>query len=193
MGVTLTQATTQVFEILEPFESPERLKIIRAALLLLGTDESQAGSGISPPRRVEDSAGGERREFDEDLGGVSPKGRRWMTQHGITVEQIEECFHVAEAQVVAEVPGASDREKTVNCYLLTGIASLLKTGEPRFEDAAARALCEHEACYDATNHSKYIKFGNLASGDKAKGWTLLAPGLKTAAALVQKLATHADG
>jgi hypothetical protein len=179
----IAEATTSVYEILEPFTEEERAKIVRAAMVLLG--QSLPSGGGAP--RAESVQPDEPEQAD--VSGVGSKARRWMQQYGITSAMIEQCFHLeAETpEVVAEIPGASDREKTANCYLLTGIAALLKTDEANFADSTARALCEHAGCYDGTNHTKYVKLGNRAVGDKKSGWKLLAPGLKEGAALVKEL------
>lgn len=113
-----------------------------------------------------------------------------MKQNQITDEMLDLCFHLEEdsPEVVGEVPGKTKKERTANCYLLCGAAALLKSGEATFDDAVARALCEHVGCLDPTNHAKYMKFGNRVSGDKKRGWKLLGPGLTAAANLVKAMA-----
>lgn len=183
----LSDATSSVYDILEPFEEGERTKIVGAAMVLLGQSPPAAGGAagasngtVAPPPDPSDSGNSE----------FGLKARRWMQQNAISSEMLEECFHLEPdpPEVVADIPGKSAREKTANCYVLTGIAAFLKTDEPNFADGTARSLCEHTGCYDATNHTKYVKLGNRASGDKKNGWKLLAPGLKAGATLVKELA-----
>lgn len=185
----LAEATTSVYEILEPFNENERSKIVGAAMMLLGQApvEARVPASTLPESRVAS-------EGTEAVAGVGAKARRWLSQNGITSSMLDQCFHLeADApEVVAEAPGTSAREKTANCYLLTGIAAFLKTDEPTFSDAVARALCEHVGCYDTTNHTKYVKLGNRATGNKKNGWKILAPGLKEGAALVKQIAGEAD-
>jgi hypothetical protein len=184
---TLSEAATAVFEVLEPFDEGERLRIVTSAMALFGQELANVHRPAKPHDHNDDHDGG-------SSGVNGAKSRRWMTQNGITSDMVEQCFHLESEtpEVVADIPGRSAREKTVNCYLLTGIASFLKNDEPAFADAAARALCEHAGCYDATNHNKYVKFGNRAIGDKKRGWKLLAPGLKEGALLLKQIATGAS-
>lgn len=181
----LSDATTSVYEVLEPFSEEERTRIVGAALMLLGQSPLPAAGAIPPKASLNAVDQG-----DSDIPNLGTKAKRWVQQNGVSQGMIEQCFHLEPEvpEVVAEIPGASAREKTANCYLLTGVAALLKTDEANFADATARALCENAGCYDATNHTKYTKLGNRATGDKKSGWKLLAPGLKEAAALVKSLA-----
>lgn len=179
----LSAAATAVFQELEPFDEAERIRIVTSALALFGQ--------ALPSAQRSGTIGSHAEDHDGEFGGVAgARSRRWMTQNGITAAMLEQCFHLEPEtpEVVADVPGKSAREKTVNCYLLTGIASFLKSDEPAFPDSTARSLCEHAGCYDATNHNKYLKLGNRASGDKKRGWKLLGPGLKDGAALVKQIA-----
>lgn len=186
----LSDATSSIYEILEPFSDEERTKIVGAAMVLLG---QPLASRASPD--VSSKVGAESLLDDSNpsVPGVGAKARRWLQQNGLSPAMVEQCFHLEAdpAEVVADIPGSSAREKTANCYLLAGAAALLKTDEPNFADGTARALCEHAGCYDATNHTKYIKLGNRTAGDKKNGWKLLAPGLKDAAALVKKISEKA--
>ena len=73
-------------------------------------------------------------------------------------------------------------------YVLTGIARLLATGEPSFDDKAARAACKNLGCLNETNHASYIKDrGNRMTGSKETGWKLTAPGLALGAALIKEI------
>ena len=187
----LADATTSVYEILEPFSEVERSKIVGAAMMLLG--QALPATAALASTSVETKEPAVTAEPRERVAGLGPKAGRWLSQNGVTSNMLEQCFHLEAdpPEVVAEIPGNSAREKTVNCYLLTGIAAFLKTDESTFSDAIARALCEHAGCYEATNHTKYIKFGNRATGDKKHGWKILGPGLKDGAALVKQIAGEA--
>jgi hypothetical protein len=185
----ISEATTSVYEVLEPFEEEERTRIVGAALMLLG-QSPQAAAAVPAPKATKATVD----HTDSDIPNLGTKAKRWVQQNGISQEMIEQCFHLEPEvpEVVAEIPGTSAREKTANCYLLTGVAALLKTDEPNFADATARALCENAGCFDSTNHTKYTKLGNRATGDKKSGWKLLAPGLKDAATLVKSLAKEEE-
>ena len=109
----------------------------------------------------------------------------------LTKEQIEQVFEIADTGVTVigvNVPGKSSKEKTINTFVLEGIGRLLASGEPAFEDKAARALCESVGCYNSANHAVYMQEkGNLFTGSKDKGWRLTAPGLARGAELVREM------
>ena len=88
--------------------------------------------------------------------------------------------------ILGEPIGKSDRVKTINTYLLTGIAALLESGTANFQDETARKNCESLGCYDQNNHSKYMKeFGNKITGSKKTGWKLTGPGLVAGAEILK--------
>jgi hypothetical protein len=104
------------------------------------------------------------------------------------MEQLEHSFLIknGSAEIIAQIPGGSNREKVRNAYVLVGIANFLRTGDQKFDDTDARSLCERFGIYDSTNHSKYMKGGNEFTGSREKGWTLTMPGLKVGANLVKE-------
>jgi hypothetical protein len=124
--------------------------------------------------------------------GLSAVATAWLKQNSLTDTEIEVVFHLngSEADIIApEIPGKSNREKTLNCYILEGAREFLRTGEATFSDKAARGLCMQFGCFDSPNHAKYIsEKGNEFTGSKEKGWALTGPGKKRAAALVKEIA-----
>lgn len=179
-----TEIVSEIVELLTPIDSAERIRVVQASLTLLGetlsTNSRQTDGGRDP--------GG---ESDDDLSSLPARARTWMRQNNVTVDELEQVFHIADgnADVIAgDVPGKNKKEKTYSAYVLAGLAKFLATGEATFDDKSARALCETFGCYDQANHSSTIKEkGNEFTGTKDKGWTLTAPGLKRAAALVKEL------
>jgi hypothetical protein len=171
-----------LYDLLEPVDPADRKKAIRAALTMLG-EGGDAGLGDDQKKQRDDG----------DDSSLPQKTRQWMQTYGITAAQLEQVFHVASgsAEVIAhEAPGANTKQKTINAYVLAGISQLLATGEARFDDKAARAVCKSMGCYNEGNHATYIKDkGNVVGGSKDAGWTLTGPGLKAGADLVKGLAT----
>jgi hypothetical protein len=179
-------ATTQLFEILEPLSSEDRQRVVSAVLTLLG---EQAPGNLSNGKTTPHAHASTPGVATAEIPGYSTHAQRWIQKNGIEVETLEHFFHIegAEGQVI-ELPasGKSARERTVATFLLQGIAALLATGEPTFQDEIARKRCEHFGCYDGPNHAKYVKrFGNMITGSKASGWRLTSPGLAAAAALLK--------
>jgi hypothetical protein len=179
----LTEIVAEIVDLLTPIDSVERLRIIKASLTLLGeTDSSDTHAGI-------DGAGS---EVDGEASGLQARVRGWMRQHFVTIEELQQVFHFENGTteiIAGDIPGKNKKEKTLNAYILTGLGKFLATGVAAFDDKSARALCVSSGCYDESNHSSIIKEkGNEFAGTKDSGWTLTAPGLKRAAALVKEIA-----
>lgn len=177
----LTKVTEDLVELLTPLASEDRRRVVQAAFVLLGE--------AAPPLEPSNLGSGDSEHHGDST--LPAKALSWIKQNGLSREGLEDIFHFGEGTVEyirSELPGKSDREKAVNAYLLTGLTSLLTTGEPKFSDQAARAMCTTFGCYDATNHNKAMKAtGSSLAGTKEKGWTLTAPGLKAAAKIVGDL------
>jgi len=169
----------KIVDLLTPLSSEERGRVVSASLTLLG-ETTIAGTTNK----------------DEDGGTVttSGKAKTWQKQNSITANQLNQVFHNGDGKtdvIVGEMPGKNKKEKTLNAYVLTGIAQLLISGEAKFTDKEARALCSGVGCYDSPNHATTLKAkGNWFTGTKEKGWALTAPGLKHAASLVKNLASE---
>jgi hypothetical protein len=175
----VAEVTSKVFSLLEPLTSEERRRVADAALTLLGETKTAPLSSPAKPKQDGSEA-------------LPPRAAVWIRQNGLTMQEVEQVFQVEAEHVeliAPRVPGKADKEKTFNCYVLCGIAQLLATGDPAFDDKSARAICKHLGCYNDINHATYIKEkGNQFAGTKDKGWKLTAPGLIQGALLVKELA-----
>lgn len=174
-----TDIVARIVELIFPLTPDERRRVIQATLLLLG----------DAPVDAEKSR--EKNGNEQETGDLPVRARTWAKQNGIAKANLEQVFQIESGNVeivISGIPGKNNKEKTLNSYVLTGIANLLSVGEPRFDDKSARSNCSSWGCYDQTNHSAYMKGkGNVIAGTKEKGWTLTAPGLKRGAELVQEL------
>lgn len=170
----------KIVELLTPLESEERQRVITASFALLG-EALIPVKGVSNIPKV----------IEEETDTMPIRTRAWMKQYGLSLDDIQQVFHIANGEatvIAAAMPGNNKREQTYNAYVLSGIAKLLATGDPSFDDKIARALCESSGCYDSANHSATLKDrGNEFTGSKDKGWTLTSPGLKRGADLIQGL------
>lgn len=172
----LPEIVSKIVALLAPLAGDERTRIFRASMALLGEE-------IKEPKEEADSGASEGTEMPARV-------RAWIKQNALSMDEIQQVFHQSEEGVsfIADVPGKSNKEKVLNSYLLTGISMFLQTGDPKFDDKAAKALCESTGCFDSTNHAKYLKDkGNEFTGSKEKGWSLTSPGLKRGAQLVKEL------
>lgn len=175
MTKTLAEIVGTIVKELTPLESEERKRAVHAAMTLLGEE------AIRQPLAVVE------RNEPEVVEVLLPRVRTWMRQNDLSMDELQQAFHIENgtAEIIAEIPGKSNREKVRNAYILTGVSNFLATGEQRFEDAAARSLCERVGIYDPTNHSKYMKDGNEFMGSRAQGWTVTIPGLKAGAHIIK--------
>jgi hypothetical protein len=178
----ITDVTVKVVALLRSLGAEDRERVLLACRTLLKMTPAQ------PLASVESASEGNPR-----LSSTGPKVQAWTKQNGLTMEQIEQVFHITQdgvSVIVACAPGKGKREQTHNAYVLLGIAHLLETGEASSDDKSARNLCEQLGCMDKANHAKYMdEVGNLLVGSKDKGWKLTAPGLRHGANLVKQLAT----
>jgi hypothetical protein len=166
----------------------ERGRYVHAAMVFLGAP-------LDGPKLVPPNALGASGSNIPDAG-TSPQmfSRRvkvWMSQNALDEGAFESAFHFSPSgvEVIAHtVPGRSNRERVRCCYLLAGVQAFLSTGDPRFDDESARAICRDLGCYDAANHATYVKaLGNLLAGSKSSSYELTHPGLKAAAELIREL------
>jgi hypothetical protein len=177
MTKTIVEAVGTIVNELTPFGSDERRRAIHAAMTLLGEEATK------PPQA--DVAQGD----GEDVETLPPRVKTWMRQNNLSMQELQQTFHIENGtiEIIAEIPGKNNKEKVRNAYILTGISNFILAGEQRFDDTAARALCERVGIYDSTNHSKYMKIGNEFTGSRERGWTVTIPGLKTGANLVKEI------
>lgn len=182
MSDSLASAMTKVVEVLSPLDSEQRKRVIQAAMALLGEDTVIKGAQKQGPGMADEAS-------DDAPAGVAPAAVPWLTKSKLTMDQLEQHLHFeAGAVKVISLPGnaAKKIDQVIHTYLMQGLAAFLSTGDASFTDQVARDLCEHFGCYDASNHSKYLKdFGNKITGNKTTGWKLTAPGLAAAAELVK--------
>ena len=187
MSKKAVEASTKLFQVLEPLTSEERSRAVRAALTLLGEGEEQKslpGNGSSSQ--------GKNGHHDGDAR-LTPRAAGWLQTNKLNSEQLEEFFHIEDGKAaLIALPGdvKGKKQQTITAYVLQGIAALIVNGDAHFTDADARYSCDHLGCLDAPNHAATTRnFGNLITGSKSAGWRLTAPGLKRAASLIAGTST----
>ena len=165
-------AIPKLVEVLTPLSVDDRQRAISATMILFG-QPSPAPTTSSKTQTHEEQI--------EPADGISGKGAAWMKKNTITREQLEHVFCIESDSIdviAASMPAKGKRQQTVQAYVICGLKSYLKTGEPDFTDAEGRELCNKVGCYDMANHSNYRKaFGNLLNGSKESGWKLQTPDL----------------
>ena len=177
-----TNALTAIIKALTPLASEERRRTVDAAMLFLGEPATTADVGRDVAKGTTHNSIAE---------GYPPAATRWLKQHDMSAEELDQVFHFNPdgSFEIHDAPGKSKKEKTLNTYTLTGLGSMLTTGERSFDDSLARGFCETIGCYDPANHAAYLKDkGAEFSGDKARGYSLTNVGVKRGTALVKELA-----
>jgi hypothetical protein len=183
----IADITMKVVKLLTPLDSDGRQKAIKASLTLLGeadVDIDAGGSGSA-------GGSGDGARGSATLPGLSPKATAWTKQNTLSKSQLEQVFDIDGTSVNVlggGIPGKSSKDQTISAYILKGVAQLLATGEPTFDDKSARKLCVDLGCYNSANHAVYMNsMGNTITGSKDKGWKLTAPGLKKGADLIKEM------
>ena len=184
-----TKILTDLINLLDPLSPDERRRMVNSALTFID------GTHL-PGQPIPAGAEAKTPSTDETMTDAHPKVKAWMQKNGITYDDLQQVFHIGdndEVGLICAVPGKGMREQTLQVYLLTGLSNFIKNGDARFDDTQAREWSKEAGCYDAPNHTKSIKEkGNEFTGDKQKGWTLTAPGLKRVAGLVKEIANASD-
>jgi len=174
---------TKLYELLEPLEPAVRKRAVKAAFALLGDEEADL-EPENAKKKDDDGA--------DDGSGLPRRVKTWMRSHSVSEDQLHQVFHIEKGKVeliAAESPGKNGKKRTINAYILTGLTQLLQSGEPKFDDKAARAVCKSLGCLDEGNHAYNLRGkGNMIGGSKDAGWTLTGPGLKSGAELVKSMA-----
>ena len=177
----------EIYNILVPFESEVRQRVVQSALTLLGeTVLAPVGRSAAPQSAVSG--------FDDvELG---PKAMKWLQKHAVTREMLDELYHLTDGAVdiiASAVPGSSKREMTVNCYLLSGIRVLLRDDVPLLDETETIAVCRRLTAYDKNNHTANRQsVGNRMTGNKPT-FTLTGPGETAAAELIKQMTLSQSG
>lgn len=175
------QVMNELVRLLEPLSKEDRQRVVLASFAFLGDSVPLGTNEVDVPVKP-----------DAGTAGASARADNWIRQNSLSEDQLQQVFHLADGVAViiaSEMPGKNGAEKTLNAYILSGLANLLSTGEAAFDDRSARALCETTGCYNSANHAAYLKKkGNSFTGSKGTGWSLTGPGLKRGAELVKELA-----
>jgi hypothetical protein len=200
-------AISEVYSTLKSLEPDAQLRVVKYVLeklkltLALEPNRAPMRESLRQEHREHeeesDSGAHAKREHEEDdSDGISPLGLKWMRRNDLTVDDLSPIFSIGAEEidlVVKKVPGDSKSKRMRSVFLLTGLASYLASGAPRFSHADVKQTCLHYDAFDAANFAQ--NFRGLAaevSGSKETGYTLTARGLTAAAEIVKQLAGKAE-
>lgn len=185
-GQNPAELALTIYNLLAPHESEVRRRVMQSAMTLLG--ETAVGASVTAADAQASSG-----EFD-DLK-LGPRALKWIQRYAISRPMLDELFHLTgdDIDIIANtVPGASRREMTVNCYLLSGVRGLLKDDLPSLDEGETIAVCKRLTAYDKNNHTTNRQaVGNRMSGSRPT-FTLTGPGEAAAAELIKQM-TAAHG
>lgn len=81
----LSEATAKLVDVLTTFNSEERLRIVRASLMLLGDEFNTSTNSSRGSKGSEPSDG----NGDEHTPAVSSLAQQWLKKNGVTLEHAE--------------------------------------------------------------------------------------------------------
>ena len=118
-----------------------------------------------------------------------PEADAFLATHGITPGMLAKVLHRSGASYkIINIGGpAKKAAKTLNVYLLSGVAALLETGKATFSDTEARAQCARFACYNQPNHATILKRYSVNLVKEGDNYSLTSPGETAAAELIKSL------
>ncbi len=185
-GTRLLEVVTGCHKLLEGLEPATRSKAIR--MILLAFDEVSEPSHARP-MPAGTTSGVADLESMHHVGNLNRRAQNWLRKHDVSEDVLERVLDVeSDYALIAHLPADSKREQTISCYLITGIQAMLRTGEAKFQDEDAIALCKTEGCHDRPNHAATrTQLGKRVTGDKDTGFTLTSVGLEQAAVLLKKI------
>lgn len=177
-----------IYKLLEGQPAETIQRAVQSALTSLGQGLLQTPVAGSP--RV--AAPVASADFDDVHLG--PKAQKWVQRHGISRAMLDEVFHLTGSGVeitASNVPGASKKEMTINCYLLSGLRGLLASDVATLDEGEVIAVCKRLTAYDKNNHTtNRTAVGNKMSGTKPS-FTLTGPGETAAAELLKAMTAEA--
>ena len=128
---------------------------------------------------------------DDELEGISPAGKKWITRNGIKTSNLMSIFSLGidDIDLVSKsVPGTKKAQRMKNVFLLKGIAAYVGTGTARFNHEQIKEACLRYDAWDQSNFAAYYKTLSAdVSGGKDLGYTLTAKGISEATTLVKSM------
>src|SRR5438874_1612481 len=101
----LSKVTTNVVELLNPFASEERQKIINAAMMLLGENDANLPRSGAPKEAQSGAKDG--------VVGLAAKATAWVRQNGLTKDQLDHVFDIDGGTVTLiadNIPGKTSKD-----------------------------------------------------------------------------------
>src|SRR5260370_11364031 len=177
-------AISDVYLALKRLEPEAQARVLSYVAAKLKVDISTAEIDSSPHAKPAEDARDDRanakgteakEEVQDELEGISPVARKWISRNGLQAKQLWTIFSLSTDGVdliATTVPGESKRQRMRNVFLLTGIAAYLGSGAARFSHQQVKEACLHYDAFDSANFSANLKhFSREVTGSKDTGYT----------------------
>lgn len=131
-----------------------------------------------------------RNDDSDELEGISPVAKKWMTRNGLTATELSKVFSLGidEIDLIAKtVPGTKKKERMHSVLLLKGVAAYLGTGTARSTHEQIKEAALHYDAFDSSNFAAYLKTMAADVAGSKDGYTLTARGLVNATEMVKAL------
>jgi len=94
-----------------------------------------------------------------------------------------------KVSVIADVPGSTDKDKTINLTHLYLLGKSLLLNEETADFDEIREACKEHGCYNSSNFSTYVKGAKVITNgtDRSQSAELTHPGKEKARALAEEL------
>lgn len=185
-------AISEVYAALKDLENDARIRVINYVSSKFNIQRSVTKTeGSVSPNPITLPVTEIESQTDDELNGISPAGRKWITRNGISPSNLMKIFSLGidDIDLVAKsVPGKGKATRQRNIFLLKGMASYLGTGTARFTHEQIKEACLHYDAFDSPNFAKNLNAMSAdVSGAKESGYTLTAKGISEATTLIKSM------
>lgn len=195
---TVGDVIAQVYALLAPLDAQERAAVLAAVGAAFRAQGSPASAGLPPKDGALPPADGGQRDIGGGVDGLGlgQAAQTYLRRMKLSQDDLDEVFVFhGEGDVevnVAELPGETAKEQTINGYLLIGVAALLATDTPEFTEKKVTDFLKAHGAHNQANHAAYRKaLGNAVTGSKRSGFKLTKPGLRQAGEVIRELTNGA--
>lgn len=143
-----------------------------------------------PELRRKEKEEGSKADDDDELEGISPVAKKWMTRGGLSSAELSKIFSLGidEIDLIAKtVPGTKKKERMHSVLLLKGVASYLGTGIARCTHEQSKEALLHYDAYDSSNFASHLRSMAGDISNSKEGYTLTPRGLASATEMVKGL------
>ena len=186
-------AISEVYQALKDLDTDARTRVLSyvsgkfslSPTIIERNEQVETAQFHAPPPQQTSSI------VDDELDGISPIGKKWITRSGIKPSKLMSVFSLGidEIDLVSKsIPGNTKSQRMRNAFLLKGIAAYLGTGFAKFTHEQVKETSLHYDAWDTANFANIFKTRSAeVSGSKDSGYTLTAKGISEATSLIKSM------